>query len=133
MFKKMSTSGYDEYPFIYVFICRKCATCIGCDRVCINRPVEHLLLGSNIMNKNIDDKQVKVCYSLPYMCLKCHPCQICKKGIRFPGEKFHDKCLFIMMCRGTFDMQNYGQITIFSVFPKDLLKYLLSFFLNCTM
>jgi len=122
LFKKMRIY---EGVFDFIYVCRKCATCVSCNRVCINRPMEQLKSGSKIKKEIIDDKKVKVCYSLPYVCLKCHPCLICKKGIKFSGDKFHKNCLFIMMCRGTFEMQNVGQTTIFSVFPKDLLKYLL--------
>jgi hypothetical protein len=127
--KKMCISGF-VYPRICVYICRSCATCVNCDRICFNRPIQYLKPGTLIRKITIDDKWVKVCYSLPYVCLKCHPCPICKKGIKFSNDDFHQNCLFIMMCRGTFEMQNVGQTTIFSVFPKDLLKYLLSFFKN---
>lgn len=102
------------------FICRDCSTCI-CGVVSPNRPVQKLFPSENpiIKLEDINFLEVKVCFSLPYICLQCTHCGICKQRGRFPGHPYHDTCVFMMMVRGKFGP--------FGDFPKEIMKMILSF------
>jgi len=109
------------------YLCRACAKCVMCNKVCVYRPVQKLKYSPSILYETTEfsdytvlGSAVTVCQSLPFICPICRIpdviiCPFCKKQIN--GEWYHNTCTFLMICR-KFD-------TIFSAFPKDILKYIL--------
>jgi hypothetical protein len=117
------------------YLCKECTKCSECRNISNHRPIEHLEWSDTMITRIEEDrsgeqiailsrvrfkpKHTTICISLPYNCLHCMPCRICKRGGRFGKKKkaFHGHCFFTMLC--------WQNNTVFSIFPRDIIKYLL--------
>lgn len=118
-------SSYKSPNTAELFLCRDCAICTKCGSYSRDRPSMCLKYSDKVQIKTISKPwgwnqriQVDICISLPWECLKCEQCAICKAYSRNMSDNFHKSC-FTVWCIRRF------RESILSIFPKDIVRIIL--------